>query len=81
MVYRSNVEDVRGRGLWVGVEIDPAKADAHHICEILMKNGLLTKETHKTVIRLAPPLVITKEILNDAIAIIAATLKEVEAVK
>mgnify|MGYP003340010235 CR=1 FL=1 len=43
-----------------------------------MKNGVLTKETHEVVVRLAPPLIITKDILDNAIEIIFATLKEVE---
>lgn len=55
------VTDIRGRGLLIGVEIDPKKAKARSICLALMERGVLTKETHETVIRLAPPLVITKE--------------------
>jgi ornithine--oxo-acid transaminase len=53
------VKEVRGRGLWVGVELDPALADARDVCERLAAVGVLTKETHDTVIRLAPPLVVS----------------------
>lgn len=52
------IKEVRGIGLWAGVEIDPQKARARTICEMLVKRGVLSKETHETVIRFAPPLVI-----------------------
>jgi ornithine--oxo-acid transaminase len=59
---RSNlVVDVRGRGLWVGVEIDPAVISARALCETLMHEGVLSKDTHGTVLRFAPPLTITRE--------------------
>ena len=59
---RSNlVVDVRGRGLWVGVEIDPAVVSARALCETLMHEGVLTKDTHGTVLRFAPPLTITRD--------------------
>lgn len=61
------VREVRGRGLWVGVEIDPARASARAVCEALMRRGVLSKETHETVIRLAPPLVIDRETLDHGI--------------
>jgi ornithine--oxo-acid transaminase len=73
------IKDIRGRGLWVGIEVDKKYASARNVCERLMANGLLTKETHETVVRLAPPLVITKDILDSAIEIIIKTLGEVEA--
>ena len=53
------ITDVRGSGLWVGVEIDPAKATAREVCERLMAKGVLSKETHDTVVRFAPPLTIS----------------------
>jgi ornithine--oxo-acid transaminase len=59
---RSNiVKDVRGRGLWVGVEVDPNVASARSICDDLLANGILSKDTHGTVLRFAPPLTITRE--------------------
>ena len=48
------IVDVRGKGLLVGVEIDPAFATARQVCEGLMEEGVLTKDTHGTVVRLAP---------------------------
>jgi ornithine--oxo-acid transaminase len=52
------VRDIRGRGLWVGVDFDPQRIRARRVAEALLARGILTKETHETVIRLAPPLVI-----------------------
>ena len=65
-----------GLGLWVGVEIDPQYATARAVCERLAENGFLSKETHETVIRIAPPLTITKEELDHGIEILRETLKE-----
>jgi ornithine--oxo-acid transaminase len=53
-----HVKEVRGKGLWIGVVLD---REARPYCERLMKEGILCKETHDTVIRFAPPLVITKK--------------------
>jgi ornithine--oxo-acid transaminase len=61
------LKDVRGRGLWAGAEIDPAVASAREACERLMAKGVLSKETHHTVVRLAPPLVISCEDLDWAL--------------
>jgi ornithine--oxo-acid transaminase len=55
------IRDIRGRGLWIGVEFDPAKIPARRIAEGLLERGILSKETHGTVIRFAPPLVITSD--------------------
>lgn len=53
-----HIKAVRGKGLWIGVVLD---TKARPYCEALMKEGILCKETHETVIRLAPPLVITRK--------------------
>jgi ornithine--oxo-acid transaminase len=59
---RSNiVKDVRGRGLWVGVEVDPSVVSARAVCDALLENGVLSKDTHGTVLRFAPPLTITRD--------------------
>jgi ornithine--oxo-acid transaminase len=52
------IKEIRGRGLWIGIEM---RGPARPYCERLMHEGLLCKETHEHVIRLAPPLVITRE--------------------
>jgi ornithine--oxo-acid transaminase len=54
------VKEVRGKGLLIGVELRPEVGGARRFCEGLMEKGLLCKETHKDVIRFAPPLVIRK---------------------
>ncbi|MPZ58879.1 MAG: ornithine--oxo-acid transaminase [Rhizobiales bacterium] len=61
------VKEVRGKGLWAGAEIDPSYATAREVCERLLVNGVLSKETHGTVVRLAPPLVIASDDLDWAL--------------
>jgi ornithine--oxo-acid transaminase len=61
----SAVRDVRGRGLWAGVEF--ASLSGREACERLAERGILAKDTHGTTIRLAPPLVITEEDLDRAL--------------
>ncbi|MEK7704987.1 MAG: ornithine--oxo-acid transaminase [Myxococcota bacterium] len=64
----SRVKEIRGRGLWVGLELKMEAGPARPYCEKLMHEGLLCKETHEQVIRLAPPLVITREEVDWAFA-------------
>lgn len=70
------IKEIRGKGLFIGVEIDAKKATAREVCLLLMENGLLSKETHATVVRLAPPLIITKAQIDEAVEIIKKTLEE-----
>jgi ornithine--oxo-acid transaminase len=70
------IREVRGRGLWIGVDIDPKIASARKICEEMMIRGILTKETHETVIRFAPPLVITKGVVDRVVKVFGEVLKE-----
>ena len=58
------IKEVRGRGLFIGMELHES---ARPFCEALKEKGLICKETHDTVIRFAPPLVITKEELDEAL--------------
>jgi ornithine--oxo-acid transaminase len=62
-----HVKEVRGKGLWIGVELHRAAGGARRFCEALQKKGLLCKETHDDVIRIAPPLVITREEIDWAL--------------
>lgn len=72
LIHSSFVSEVRGRGLFIGIELtEPARP----YCEALMKEGLLCKETHENTIRLAPPLTIEKEELDWAIPRIASVLR------
>jgi ornithine--oxo-acid transaminase len=65
---------VRGRGLWAGVDIDPALMTGRQACERLAERGVLAKDTHGSTIRLAPPLVVTEAELDQAIGAFAAVL-------
>ncbi|MGW0464245.1 ornithine--oxo-acid transaminase [Streptomyces sp. NPDC003027] len=58
------VERVRGRGLWAGVDVVPSRGTGREISERLMARGVLVKDTHGSTIRIAPPLVISKEDLD-----------------
>ena len=69
---------VRGRGLWVGAEIAPDIASAREACERLAAKGVLSKETHRTVVRLAPPLVIAPEDLDWALDRFEEVLHELD---
>ena len=71
------VTEVRGMGLLVGVAIDPAFASAREVCEALMDEGVLTKDTHGTVVRLAPPLVITRGQIDQAVDALMRALARV----
>ena len=68
------VKEIRGRGLWVGIELHPEAGGARRFCEALQKAGLLCKETHEHVIRIAPPLIINREELDWAIEKVAGVL-------
>jgi len=70
-----HVAEIRGKGLLIGVEIRKESGPARPFCERLAQLGILAKETHGTVIRLAPPLIITKEEMSWAIERIAQVLK------
>jgi ornithine--oxo-acid transaminase len=68
------VADVRGRGLWAGVEIAPGGRTARAASEELMARGVLCKETHDTTLRVAPPLMISKADLDRGVDTIAEVL-------
>jgi ornithine--oxo-acid transaminase len=72
------IREVRGRGLFIGLEIERSLGSARAVCEGLMKRGLLSKETHETVVRLAPPLVIEKRDIDWALQQIRDVLAEMD---
>ncbi|MBX4873238.1 ornithine--oxo-acid transaminase [Rhizobium bangladeshense] len=72
---RSNiVRDVRGRGLMMAIELEPEAGGARQYCHALKERGLLAKDTHDHTIRLAPPLVITREQVDWAVSQIEKTI-------
>ncbi|PPF59887.1 MULTISPECIES: ornithine--oxo-acid transaminase [Clavibacter] len=73
------VLEVRGRGLWAGIDIDPALATGRAVCERLAERGVLAKDTHGSTIRLAPPIVVEEEDLVWAVGQLAEVLTELGA--
>ena len=72
------IRDVRGLGLFIGVEVDPAQASARQVCDRLMARGILSKDTHGTVVRFAPPLTITREQIDWALQRIRHVFNELD---
>ena len=73
---RAAVVEVRGKGLWIGIELTPEAAPARGVCERLMEMGVLAKDTHETTVRLAPPLCVSPEDLDWAAERILTVLAE-----
>ncbi len=74
-VASPHVDEVRGRGLMIGVEIKESSGPARPFCEALQRRGVLAKETHRQVVRFAPPLTIERAVLEDALGEIEAVLR------
>jgi ornithine--oxo-acid transaminase len=70
------ITDVRGRGLFIGLEVDTAKVTARAVVDRLLERGILSKDTHGTVVRIAPPLVIARKDLAWAVGEIRAALED-----
>jgi ornithine--oxo-acid transaminase len=70
------IRDVRGKGLFVGLEVDPARITARDVVDRLLARGILSKDTHGTVVRFAPPLVIEREALEWAVEEVRAVFAE-----
>jgi ornithine--oxo-acid transaminase len=71
-----SVTEVRGRGLWFGIELTEAAAPARAVCERLLELGVLAKDTHETTVRLAPPLMVSRGDLEWALERIVDALSE-----
>ena len=72
------IKEVRGRGLWIGVVIDPNYISGKELSKLLLNEGILCKETHETVIRFAPPLVVTKTEIEWAVDVIKTVITRIE---
>ncbi|EKE09626.1 MAG: hypothetical protein ACD_16C00130G0031 [uncultured bacterium] len=72
------IKEVRGLGLWAGVELHKNHITARKVCVKMSEKGVLTKDTHGTVIRFAPPLNVTQEELDFGIDVFEEVLKEIE---
>jgi ornithine--oxo-acid transaminase len=73
------VVEVRARGTWAGIDVDPDIATGREVCEALLARGVLAKDTHGSTIRLAPPLVITPDEIIWAVAQLRDSLAELGA--
>ena len=71
------IKDVRGKGLWIGMELHESEVNAKDLCLMLLNEGLLCKETHKTVIRFAPPLMVSKNDIDWAIEKITKVIRTI----
>ncbi|MBW1696169.1 MAG: ornithine--oxo-acid transaminase [Deltaproteobacteria bacterium] len=74
-IKNSKIKEVRGKGLLIGMEFHAEAGGARQYCEKLKENGLLCKETHDNIIRFAPPLIITKDVIDWAVERIETTIK------
>lgn len=72
----TSVTEVRGRGLWFGIELTPEAAPARAVCERLLELGVLAKDTQETTIRLAPPLMVSRGDLEWSLERIVSALAE-----
>jgi ornithine--oxo-acid transaminase len=73
---QDHVREIRGRGLWIGIEMKKEAGPARPYCEALMERGILAKETHEQVIRVAPPLVIGRDEIDWALPLIGEVIAE-----
>ena len=73
-----HIKEIRGKGLWIGIELHREAGGARRFCEALQKEGLLCKETHDHVIRIAPPLTIQKEEIDWAMERLQKVLTTLE---
>ena len=71
------VRAVRGKGLFAGIELEPTLADARDMAVRLLQHDILTKDTHTTVLRLAPPLIIDRPTLDWALDEITVVLRNI----
>jgi ornithine--oxo-acid transaminase len=72
----NGVRAVRSRGLWAGIDIEPALGTGRDLCEALARRGVLAKDTHGSTLRLAPPIVITEEQLNHGLDQLEGALRD-----
>lgn len=77
-IKSKHIKEVRGKGLLIGIELNQNAGGARRFCEALKKEGLLCKETHETVIRFAPPLIIKRKELDWAFKKIKKVFKELD---
>jgi ornithine--oxo-acid transaminase len=77
-VRSSLIRDVRGKGLFIGLEVDARRTDARTVVDRLLARGVISKDTHGTVVRFAPPLVIDREQIDWAVEQVRAVFAELD---
>jgi len=77
-IKSKHIQEVRGIGMLIGIELNPEAGGARRFCEALEKEGLLCKETHESVIRFAPPLIIKKKELDWSLKRIKKVFKDLD---
>jgi ornithine--oxo-acid transaminase len=77
-VRSSLIRDVRGKGLFIGLEIDARRTDARAVVDRLLARGIISKDTHGTVVRFAPPLVIDRAQIDWAVGEVRAVFAELD---
>lgn len=70
------IKEVRGKGLWIGVEFESNLTSAWDVCNKMLLRGVLMKDTHGTIVRFAPPLIITKDEIDFALEAFEEVLEE-----
>lgn len=75
-IEHPGIREIRGKGLFIGIDLDPHYGSARACCLKLLECGVLAKDTHHTIIRLAPPLVITEADICDALTAIKKVFAE-----
>ena len=73
-IPKKNIHDIRGKGLFIGVELKHELGGARRFAEILQNKGILVKETHDHTLRIAPPLIIVKETIDWMLLILREVL-------
>jgi ornithine--oxo-acid transaminase len=73
------IVDVRGRGLFIGIEVDTQRVTAREVVDRLLERGILSKDTHGTVVRIAPPLNAARDDLAWAVGQVRAVFKDLDA--
>jgi len=75
-IHSPLIREVRGRGLLIGVELQRGPVSARHVCEGLLRHGVLSKDTHHTVVRFAPPLIVSRAQIDEAVMALRAVLAD-----
>jgi ornithine--oxo-acid transaminase len=70
------IREIRGKGLLIGMDLEPERIGARQFVETLLRHGVLSKDTHGTVARFAPPLVIERDEIDWAVDRICDALRE-----